>query len=38
MAFAQLMGIGGASIISRSLGAGDKPKANRTAGNIFTVV
>ncbi|OAA28372.1 multidrug transporter MatE [Kosmotoga arenicorallina S304] len=38
MAFAQLIGIGGASIISRSLGAGDKPKANRTAGNIFTVV
>ncbi|WP_245612693.1 MATE family efflux transporter [Kosmotoga pacifica] len=38
MAFAQLIGIGGASIISRSLGAKDMAKANRTAGNIFTVV
>ncbi|KAB3524964.1 MATE family efflux transporter [Alkaliphilus serpentinus] len=38
MAIAQTIGIGGASIISRSLGAGDKERAERTMGNIFMLV
>ncbi len=38
MAFAMLIGIGGASIISRSLGADENEKANHTAGNVIAVV
>lgn len=38
MAIAQTIGIGGASIISRSLGAGDRERAERTMGNIFMLV
>jgi putative MATE family efflux protein len=38
IAFCQIIGIGGASIISRSLGAGNKEKAVKTLGNIFTMV
>lgn len=38
MAFAQTIGIGGASIISRSLGAGDMERANKTFGNIISLV
>jgi len=38
MAIAMMLGIGGASIISRSLGAGDLPKANKTFGNVMTMV
>ncbi|TYB81563.1 MAG: MATE family efflux transporter [Kosmotoga sp.] len=38
MAFAMLIGIGGASIISRSLGASENEKANHTAGNVVVVV
>jgi len=33
-----MLGIGGASIISRALGAGDLPKANKTFGNVMTMV
>jgi len=36
MAISMTMGIGGASIISRSLGAKDKEKAELTYGNIIT--
>ncbi|HZK24659.1 MAG TPA: MATE family efflux transporter [Oscillospiraceae bacterium] len=38
MAIAQTVGIGAASIISRSLGAGDKKRAAQAAGNAFTIV
>jgi MATE family, multidrug efflux pump len=38
MAVAQMLGIGGASIISRSLGAKDVKKAEKTMGNIFALV
>jgi putative MATE family efflux protein len=38
MSFAQMFGIGGASIISRSLGAKDLKKAEKTMGNVFTLV
>ncbi|MCD4650749.1 MAG: MATE family efflux transporter [Candidatus Cloacimonetes bacterium] len=33
-----LIGIGGASIISRALGVGDQEKADRTVGNVFVLV
>lgn len=35
MAIAQMIGIGAASMISRSLGAGDVEKADNTAGNAY---
>lgn len=35
MAIAQMVGIGAASVISRSLGAGDVEKADHTAGNAY---
>ena len=35
MAIAQMIGIGAASVISRSLGAGDVEKADNTAGNAY---
>lgn len=35
---AQTIGIGGASVISRSLGAEDHERANRTFGNLFVLV
>ncbi len=35
MAIAQTVGVGGASIISRSLGKGDKNHGEKTMGNIF---
>ena len=38
LAVAQVVGIGSASVISRSLGAGDARKAERTAGTSFAVV
>ena len=38
LAFATAVGIGTASIISRSLGSGDEGKANRAAGNSFFLV
>ena len=38
MAFAQVIGIGGASIVSRSLGAGNPERADRVLGNLFTLV
>lgn len=38
MSFAQMFGIGGASIISRSLGAKDLNKAEKTMGNVFSLV
>jgi len=38
LALGQLLGIGGASIISRSLGADDKAKADRTLGNVYLMV
>lgn len=38
LAIAQVVGIGSASIISRSLGAGDHDRANRTAGGSFALV
>jgi len=38
MAIAQTFGIGCSSIVSRSLGAGDYAHANRTLGNLFTLV
>jgi MATE family, multidrug efflux pump len=38
LAIAQVVGIGSASLISRSLGAGDTRKAERTAGNSFITV
>ena len=38
MAFAQTIGIGGASIISRSLGSGDMERAHKTFGNVISLV
>lgn len=38
MAFAQMIGIGAASAVSRSLGAGDVEKADRVAGNSFGAI
>ncbi|MBN2724869.1 MAG: MATE family efflux transporter [Deltaproteobacteria bacterium] len=38
MAIAQMIGIGGASIISRSLGSGDKKTAEEALGNVITMV
>lgn len=38
MAIAQTFGIGCASIVSRGLGSGDRALANRTLGNLFTLV
>jgi len=38
LAVAQVVGIGSASLISRSLGAGDQRKAERTAGTSFGIV
>ena len=38
MSFGQLIGMGGASIISRALGAGDEERASRTFGNVLTLV
>lgn len=38
MAIAQTVGIGGASIISRSMGAGDMPRAEKTMGNVFLLL
>lgn len=38
MAFSQMFGIGGASIISRSLGEGNVEKAEKTMGNVFALV
>ena len=38
MAIAMMLGIGSASIVSRSLGAGDRARANRTLGNLFTLI
>lgn len=38
MAIAQTFGIGAASIVSRSLGAGDRARARRTLGNLFSIV
>ncbi|NBG87001.1 MATE family efflux transporter [Isachenkonia alkalipeptolytica] len=35
MSIAQTVGVGGASIISRSLGKGDKDHGEKTVGNIF---
>jgi len=35
LAIGQLLGIGGASIISRSLGANDRDKAEKTLGNVY---
>jgi len=37
MAFAQVIGIGGASIVSRSLGEGKMERAHRTLGNLYTL-
>ncbi len=36
MAFAQMFGIGGASVISRALGEKNHERAKRTAGNVMT--
>lgn len=38
LAIAQVIGIGSASVISRSLGAGDARRAERTAGTSFVAV
>jgi len=38
LAIGQLLGMGGASIISRALGAGDDARAARTLGNVLTLV
>ena len=38
LAVGQLIGMGGASIISRALGAGDEARAHRTLGNALTLV
>ena len=38
MALAQMVGIGGASIISRSLGAKDVVKAEKTLGNMLGII
>ncbi len=37
MSVAMLIGIGAASVISRSLGSGDRARANRSAGNTLSV-
>ena len=37
MAFAQTIGIGGASIVSRSLGEGNADRAHRVLGNLYTL-
>ena len=37
MAFAQTIGIGGASIVSRSLGEGNADHAHRVLGNLYTL-
>ena len=37
LAVGQLIGMGGASIISRALGAGDSERANRAYGNVLTL-
>jgi len=38
MAFAQMIGIGAASAISRSLGAKEKEKADYVAGKSFLLI
>ena len=38
LALGQMVGIGGASIISRSLGANNFTKANRTLGNVYSII
>jgi len=38
MAVAQMLGIGGAAMISIALGAGDYPKASKTYGNVLLLV
>jgi len=38
MAVAQTFGIGVASIVSRNLGAGDRERARRALGNLFSIV
>ena len=38
MSFAQMFGIGGASLISRRLGAKDVDNAELTMGNVFSLV
>ncbi|GAB1486075.1 hypothetical protein MASR2M79_11220 [Aminivibrio sp.] len=38
MAMAQAPGVGGASLISRSLGAGRRKRAERTVGTLFLLV
>ncbi len=37
MAISMTIGVGGASVVSRALGAGDPKKASRIAGNVFTL-
>jgi len=37
LAIGQLLGMGGASIISRALGAGDEARAHRALGNVLTL-
>lgn len=37
MSFGHLIGMGGASIISRALGAGDEARASRTLGNVLSL-
>lgn len=37
MSFGHLIGMGGASMISRALGAGDVARASRTLGNVLTL-
>lgn len=38
MAFALMIGIGAASVVSRSLGAGDRDGASKVAGNAFLAI
>lgn len=38
LSFSQTVGIGGASIISRSLGSGDKRRADHTFGNVIILL
>lgn len=38
MALAIMVGMGGASVISRALGAGEYQRANRTLGNVIAVI
>jgi len=38
MSLGHLIGMGGASIISRALGAGDEARAHRTLGNVLSLV